>query len=35
MFERFKFALPQGFEAGGLEKEGEMYYVVGGLASSW
>lgn len=30
MFERFKFALPQSFEAGGLEKEGVMYYAVWG-----
>jgi hypothetical protein len=32
MSERFKFPLSQAFDAGGLEKEGVMYYVIGGLA---
>jgi len=28
-------ALPQTFEAGGLEKKGAMYYIIGRLASAW
>jgi hypothetical protein len=30
MSERFKFALSQAFDAGGLEKEGVVYHVIGG-----